>query len=165
MCTSAGTRTGQDACQVARTVAYQWHHFTVEGSQHQFANFAIGHRFACFGIDNFYQVAVFPKVHTVLLGTLEGYARTVHFRHTKTVVGLYTQHAFYFLALFVGMRLRTNDKGFQACLGGIHAFFLEHFGQTDGIAGDGVQGSCLEVCNELDLTFAVSCSGRHCQRS
>ena len=41
-------------------------------------------------------------------------------------------------------------------------FFLKDFSQADCIAGDCMQGSSLEVVDELDLAFAISGCRRDC---
>lgn len=65
MRTSAGACIRKYAGKVACAVAYQRHHFTVEGSQYQLSNLTVGNRFAGFRIDDFNQIAIFPKVHAV----------------------------------------------------------------------------------------------------
>jgi len=77
-------------------------------------------------------------VHAVLFGTFEGYAGTVHFSHTEAVVGFDTKHALNLSTLLVCVGFGTDNKRFQACTGRVYTFFLEYFGQTDGIAGNGM---------------------------
>ena len=75
-------------------------------------------------------------MHSILFLTFEGNTGTVHFCHAEAVVGFYTQHFFYFPALFVGMGFGADNQGFQCGSFGIKAFFLKDFGKADGIAGD-----------------------------
>lgn len=158
-----GHGTRKYAGKVACAVAYQRHHFTVEGSQYQFSNLTVGNRFAGFRIDDFNQIAIFPKVHAVLLGTLKGNAGTVHFGHAETVVGFDTQYPLNFPALFVRMRFGSDDEGFQSSRCRIDTFFLKYFRQAYGITGNGMQGGGSEVRDELDLPLAVTGSGGYGQ--
>mgnify|MGYP000426492466 CR=1 FL=1 len=147
--TSARALAGQDAGKVACTVADEGHHLSVQRCQYQFADFTFRYGFAGFRANDFDQVAIFPEVHAVLFGALEGYAGTVHFSHTKAVIGFDAKHAFNLSALLVCVGFGTDNKRFQTCAGGVHPFFLEYLCQADGIAGNGMQGSGLEVGDEL----------------
>ena len=137
MGTSARALAGQDAGKVACTVADEGHHLSVQRCQYQFADFTFRYGFAGFRVNDFDQVAIFQKcmpscsVHSKL-------RRDRSFQSYQSCYSFDAKHAFNLSALLVCVGFGTDNKRFQACTGRVYTFFLEYFGQTDGIAGNGM---------------------------
>jgi len=165
--TSAGTFTGNNARKVTCSVANERHHIAIKRRKNQFANFTVGERLQRFRIDNFYQVTILPDMHSVLLQAFKCYTGTVHFSHPETIVSLYTKHTLNLPSLLIGVRFRPYNKRLQTTLCRIDPFFLKDLGQTNGVAGNGMQSRCFKVSYEFNLPFAVtSCSrNRQCPQT
>ena len=94
---------------------------------------------------------------TVLFRTFECYSRTVHFRHTETVVSLYTQQLLDTFPLFFRVRFGSDTYGMEFGVAAwINSHLVHHFRQTGSVTGNDMEASRTKVGNELDLPFGIS---------
>ena len=162
MVASARTSATQHTCEVAGAIAQQRHGLAVEGGEHQFADFAIGHRLQSFWIDNLDDIVVFPEVEAVLFLTLKAYTRAAHLAHTKRVVCFHAHHLLDALTLFLRVWFGSDGQHLEFCVATrIDAFLLHHLVQTCHITRHGMYGCGSEVFDKLNLTERVSSSSRY----
>ena len=84
-----------------------------EGSYDDFACFAVGEVFACYGVYNFYVYKVVPVVHTAVIFAVYTDTRTVDFGKTINVIEFYTEFCCDSLTHFVAPAFRTDNALFE----------------------------------------------------
>ena len=104
---------GNGAGQIVRAIADERRAFLLQGGDHQFANGALGHGLAGFGIDDFKIHIVIEHMHAAVLVAADADARAIDFRQPIDVIQRNAQFAGDALAHFFAPALGTDDALFQ----------------------------------------------------
>ncbi len=134
--------------------------------EHQLPFFAVGQRLHGSRVHNLHDEAVFPDVHAVLFGALEGHAGAAHLGQPVGIEGAQTVSVFDAPAHVLGMRLRPDKGDAQAGVDArVQAHLLEDAQQVEGVGWDDVHHGGAEILHQLDMAAAVAGSGGDGQRA
>ena len=109
----AGAAPGEEAGEVARTVAQDGHTFAAEARHHEFAHLAVRHGLARGGVNDFGDIGVLPDVQAVLRQALEAHARAVHLRKTVGIIGFHGEKVLDTAAELFGIGFGADERDAQ----------------------------------------------------